>query len=98
MSGSRSNVAPSRELLLANHTFPGDYTIKAFGPKSAEFETAVVEAATILLGAARVRSAVRASSQGRRICVTLELSLETVDEVIRVYERIYEIPKLMLIL
>ena len=35
MAGSKR--APDRELLLAQHTFPGEYVIKAFGPNEPVF-------------------------------------------------------------
>ena len=40
----------------------------------------------------------RISSGGRRMCVTLTLRAETVDEVLLVYDRVHGVPELMLIL
>lgn len=95
MKGSKR--APDRELLLAQHPFPGEYMIKAFGPSGPAFVTAVEAAASSIVGS-RFVSRTRDSRQGNKICVTLELQAETVDEVIEVYERLYAIDSLLLIL
>jgi putative lipoic acid-binding regulatory protein len=98
MNESASNVAPSRELLLANHAFPGEYIVKAFGPKTDDFRDAVHASAAQVVGAARVQIAERSSRHGRRVCVTLTIAAETVDDVIRVYAQICRVPELMMIL
>lgn len=89
--------SPDRELLLANHDFPGEYVVKAFGPGRDEFLEAVRSSAHEILGE-RFDASTRHSSKGARSCVTLRLQAETVDEVIGVYERLHDIPDLMLIL
>ncbi len=91
-------AAPDRELLLANHAFPGEYIIKAFGPSGAPFETAVQRCAHEVLDPDRVASHTKVSSGGRRICVTLTLNASSVDEVIQTYENLYQLPDLLLIL
>lgn len=97
--GERTDqAAPSRELLLANHAFPGEYIVKAFGPETEAFRTAIVACAHAVVGEARVAVAARSSRHGRRVCVTLSLQVETVDEVLRVYGEINSVPELMLIL
>jgi putative lipoic acid-binding regulatory protein len=90
--------APDRELLLASHTFPGEYVVKAFGPGSAEFAEAIHECARAVVGEERVVVRERISSGGRRMCVTLTLRAESVDEVLLVYDRVHGVPELMLIL
>jgi putative lipoic acid-binding regulatory protein len=91
-------AAPSRELLLLHHAFPGEYIVKAFGPLEASFRDAVREAATAVVGEARATAQERASRHNRRVCITLRLNAETVDEVIEVYERLYAVEGLLLIL
>lgn len=92
-----STKAPARALLEANHQFPGEYVIKAFGPAQPEFRVGVGEAVTAAVGA-RVEVSERVSSKGNSICITLTLAAETVDEVIFAYERIHAVPGLRLIL
>jgi putative lipoic acid-binding regulatory protein len=98
MPGQTRATAPSRELLLANHRFPGPYIIKAFGPASTGFREGIAAAAAVVVGEARASVAHRTSSRGGRVCVTLTVNAFTVDEVIDVYDRIHQVPELMLIL
>lgn len=89
--------APDRELLLANHQFPGEYTIKAFGPGHEQFVAEVHRHAVAIVGE-RYAARTRFSSGGNRTCVTVQLTADSVDEVIAVYEGLYTIPELFLIL
>jgi putative lipoic acid-binding regulatory protein len=98
MPGQTRATAPSRELLLANHRFPGPYVIKAFGPASDQFREGIVTAAAIVVGEARATVQHRTSSGGNRVCVTLTVNAFTVDEVIDVYAQVHRVPNLMLIL
>ncbi len=91
-------AAPDRDLLLNNHTFPGEYVIKAFGPSGDAFAADVQKCAVDVLGADRVASHTRFSSGGRRSCVTLTLRAQTVDDVIATYERLHTLDDLRLIL
>lgn len=98
MPGQTRATAPARELLLANHRFPGPYVIKAFGPESERFREGIVAAAVLVVGEARAAVAHRTSSRGSKVCVTLTVNAFTVDEVIDVYDRIHQVPDLQLIL
>ena len=98
MSGRASPVAPSVELLLATHVFPGEYIVKAFGPGNDGFRAEVLASAAAVIGAERVRTSERGSRHGRKICITLTLSVETVDDVVRVYEQISGVPELLMLL
>ncbi|GEM_PF-1756307 len=98
MPDTSSPRAPARELLLANHRFPGQYTLKAFGPGNADFREAVVACAAEQLGRERVVVRERATASGHKVCVTLELSLDTVDQLMSIYTRIHLIPGLFLVL
>ena len=91
-------TAPSRELLLANHEFPGAYVIKAFGPNDEGFRAGVVGSATSVLPENHVEVSERSTKNGRQICVTLTLSARTVEDVEAVYAGIYEVDGLRLIL
>lgn len=98
MRGQTRATAPSRELLLANHRFPGPYVIKAFGPASEAFAEGVVAAAVLVVGETRATVAQRTSSRGGKVCVTVTVNAFTVDEVIDVYDRIHRVPDLMMLL
>jgi putative lipoic acid-binding regulatory protein len=90
--------APSRELLLANHTFPGEYVVKAFGPTTDRFRLHVRAVAREVFGEQRAQVLERTSSKGGRVCITLQVNARSVDEVIEAYERIHDSPDLMLVL
>jgi putative lipoic acid-binding regulatory protein len=91
-------TAPSREALLAVHSFPGEFIIKAFGKGGPDFEAAAVQVATEALGADRVGVQVRTTPSGTRQCVTLTLQARTVEDVETVYARLFALPDLLLIL
>lgn len=95
---TQSRKAPHRDLLVKHHQFPGPYTIKAFGPGQGEFRSAV-ESALVDTGCeTRASLSERASKAGNRVCVTIELQAQTVDEVIALYEALHRISTLQLIL
>lgn len=98
MPGPRAQTAPSRELLLANHAFPGEYIIKAFGPGDPAFATAVEASATAVIDPSRVQVSQRSTRSGARVCVTLTLHVEQVEEVEAIYAEIHAIDSLLLIL
>ncbi len=91
-------TAPSRELLLANHEFPGVYVIKAFGQSSDAFRAGVIACATAVLPETHVEVSERSTKNGRQVCVTLSLTARTVEDVEAVYAGIYEVDGLRLIL
>ncbi len=98
MPGQTRQTAPSRELLLANHRFPGPYMVKAFGPSGEPFCGGIRQAAVDVVGEARAAVQQRTSSRGNRVCVTVTVNAFTVDEVIDVYDRIHQVPDLMMVL
>lgn len=99
MSSGSTSKAPNRELLLAQHRFPGPYTIKVFGPgQGGEFVDAVQAAVKRALCLGQVQMRERKSTRGNRICVTIELQAQSVDEVIALYESLHQIETLQLIL
>jgi len=97
MSGP-AQTAPSRELLLANHSFPGTYMIKAFGSNTPEFKAGVIATATQVLPVSHVESRERTTANGRQVCVTLVLTARTVEDVEGVYAGIFTVAGLKLIL
>ena len=90
--------APHRELLLANHAFPGPYIIKAFGPNDARFRGGIQAAIERVVGPERVEFSERKTKTGTKICITASISADTVDEVIAAYDSLYEVPGLSLVL
>jgi putative lipoic acid-binding regulatory protein len=85
-------------LLLANHQFPGEYIVKAFGPHTEQFRLEIRACATAVVGEGRATLHERLSRRGSRMCITVTLHAQTVDEVIGVYERIHQVEDLLLIL
>ncbi|MCB9707033.1 MAG: DUF493 domain-containing protein [Myxococcales bacterium] len=98
MSGPKAQTAPSRELILANHEFPGEYMIKAFGPGGRGFYERVVACAHAVVDAERVAPSQRSTRSGAKICVTLTLHVERVEEIEAIYAEIHALDDLMLIL
>jgi putative lipoic acid-binding regulatory protein len=98
VTGHERQTAPSRELILENHRFPGEYIVKAFGPGSKAFREQVRACAVEVMGERRVVTSERATRSGHKICVTLTLEANTVEEVERVYDRVCEVPGLMFLL
>lgn len=91
--------APDRDLLARSHRFPCTYAIKAFGPSGDAFRQAVLDRAASVLGADRVGvKGERATRSGDRVCVTLALQVEQVDDIVHVYDRLHDVKDLMLIL
>lgn len=98
MSERAAPSAPSRELLLANHAFPGEYIVKAFGPGTDEFRVAVHAVALAVVGEARWTATERGTKSARRICITLVLAVDTVDEVIAIYHQMAGVDGLLMLL
>ena len=90
--------APDRELLLAQHRFPGEYTIKAFGPGRSVFRQEVRVAISELNLAVLPQFSERESSSGKRVCVSVHMTVDSVDEVIEAYERLYQLQELLFVL
>lgn len=91
--------APDRDLLERAHDFPCTYRIKAFGPSGAPFRSALLDAAGEVLGADRVNVAgERSTRSGDRVCITLALEVENVDDIVGVYDRLHDVRGLSLIL
>ncbi|MDB5350965.1 MAG: hypothetical protein JWN86_2212 [Planctomycetota bacterium] len=92
--------SPSEDLLDAHHTFPGPYTIKAIGSTEGGFPARVVAAAVRELGVAEgnLESSVRATSGGRHVAVTLNLTVQSAEQVRAIYANIRELDGLTLLL
>lgn len=92
------NAAVSRELLLANHRFPGEYIYKVFGPGTDAFRSDVHAVAAATVGREHVRSTERATRSASRICITLAADVQTVDDVLALYEAFAEVDGVLMLL
>ncbi len=90
--------APRRELIEANHSFPGPYLIKAFGPGEGDFAARVRALAGEAVPSERLEFSHRPSRSGRRVCVTVGLDAQDVEEVIALYEALAALEDLALLL
>lgn len=97
-SQTPAKYAPSREALLGAHTFPGEFIIKAFGPNLQEFRHEILACAHRVLTPQRVEASERSTKSGHKICITLTLAVEQVEEVESLYEQIYQVTHLQMIL
>jgi len=83
---------PSVELLESIHTFPGDYKIKAIGLADDDFESRVVEAVCSHLPArSDLDYSVRVTPGGRYVAVTLDITVQTAEQVRTIYAEIRDI-------
>ena len=90
---------PPIELLESVHEFPGEYTVKAFGPHDQTFVDAVTREATSAHAAAGAPEiGARASSKGTYICVTAVVFVESALDVHRLYEALQKVPRIKRVL
>jgi putative lipoic acid-binding regulatory protein len=95
---SRADHRPSVELLESTHFFPGVYRIKAIGRSDDEFERRVVDAVVAQLAVpSDLDYSVRATPGGRHVALTLDISVQTAEQVRSIYAEIREIEGLTLL-
>jgi putative lipoic acid-binding regulatory protein len=76
-----------RELLDRTHDFPTFYTIKAIGESASDFVSRVLLAARHSLAReVHMRHSVRSTARGAHVAVTLDIMVQSADEVLEVYE------------
>jgi len=89
---------PSVELLESIHFFPGVYKIKAIGRADGDFESRVVEAVCDHLPArSDLDYSVRTTPGGRHVAVTLDITVQTAEQVRAIYAEIRELKGLTLL-
>jgi uncharacterized protein len=96
----RSHVdhRPSVELLESTHSFPGVYRIKAIGRAADDFERRVVETVVSQLPArSDLDYYVRTTPGGRHIALTLDITVQTAEQVRAIYAEVREIEGLTLL-
>lgn len=87
------------ESLETNHQFPGEYTFKAIGGNPDRFARSVLDAVADELSLSRDPShSVKHTPNGRHVSVTLTLTVQTPQHVIRVYGRLQEIDDLVMLM
>jgi uncharacterized protein len=83
---------PSVELLESIHTFPGDYKIKAIGLADDDFESRVVEAVCSRLPArSDLDYSVRTTPGGRYVALTLDITVQSAEQVRAIYAEVNEV-------
>src|SRR5579864_5087957 len=83
---------PSVELLESIHFFPGVYKIKAIGRADDDFESRVIEAVCSNLAArSDLDYSVRTTPGGRHVAVTLDITVQTAEQVRAIYADIHEV-------
>ena len=90
---------PSEELLESHHAFPGAYQIKAIGADTGDFVDRVLAAVLIeVSGPGEIDHSVRTTAGGRHVSVTLEINVQSAQQVRDIYARIREIEGLTMLL
>ncbi|NBX92297.1 MAG: DUF493 domain-containing protein [Proteobacteria bacterium] len=90
---------PPLELLKATHRFPGNYTFKVIGENENNLAARVVETAYMAAGPhSQPRHTVRETDSGKHIAVTLEVTVETAELVVRIYEQLVNLKGVILVL
>ncbi len=89
---------PSSDLLESNHPFPGSYQIKAIGMAEDDFVSRVVEAvASELVTPSELDHSVRVTPNGKHVSLTLEMNVQSADQVRAIYARLREVKGLTLL-
>lgn len=90
---------PPLELLKRTHIFPGHYTFKAVGKVDLHFADRLVAAVRDELDLEKDPPVKRRlSGSGQHCSVTLELRVQSAEEVHAIYERIAAVPGILLML
>ena len=89
---------PSIELLESVHTFPGTYCIKAIGQAEGDFAARVIAAACAELATpGEVDHSLRTTRDGRHVALTLEVTVQTAEQVRAIYAAIERVEGLTLL-
>jgi len=89
---------PSTDLLESSHTFPGVYQIKAIGAAERDFTGRVIAAAAEELASiSEIDHVIRETPGGRHVSITLDISVQTAEQVRAIYARIRDVEGLTLL-
>jgi len=97
--GERPVKLPSVELLNETHTFPGPYLFKVIGADDRSFAARVVSLIRDELGLDEdPEFTIRRTRSGRHLSVTLEPTVPTAQAVVDLYQMIYRLDGLVMVL
>lgn len=89
---------PSIDLLESTHPFPGTYQIKAIGDSARDFEGRVVAAVVEELASpGELEHSVRSTKGGRHVALTLDITVQSAEQVRAIYGRIRAVEGLTLL-
>ena len=89
---------PSEDLLESSHPFPGTYQIKAIGTHEDDFVARVVEAAAQELATpSELDHKVRVTPNGKHVSLTLEMNVQSAEQVRAIYARLREVKGITLL-
>lgn len=87
------------ELLAAHHEFPGPFRIKAIGSTEGNFSERIVEAVAREVGdSGEVKYTVRDTAGGRHQAVTLDLQVQSPEQVLAIFAKLREVTGLTMLL
>jgi putative lipoic acid-binding regulatory protein len=90
---------PSVELLESHHTFPGVFRIKVIGNAADDFEARALAAVhQEVSGVSEVDHSIRNTPGGRHISMTLDVNVQTAEQVRSIYGRLQEVEGLKMLL
>jgi putative lipoic acid-binding regulatory protein len=93
-----AGAPPSAEALEAVHTFPGPYTIKAFGTNANAFADAVEQVVRACVPNGTIDVSRRPSSGGKFLCATVTFTAQHAQQVQSVYVELQTIDGLRMLL
>ena len=92
------DTRPSLDLLESTHFFPGVYQIKAIGVTDEDFEARVVEAVVSQLASpSELDYTVRTTPGGRHVAITIDVTVQTAQQVREIYASLGELKGLTLL-
>jgi putative lipoic acid-binding regulatory protein len=94
-----TNKQESIDLLLATHSFPGPFTFKVIGRTEGDFTATVIAVfQELIVECEEIPHRVRETSGGRHVAVTVEPTVDSPELVLVIYERLKEIPGVVMLL
>jgi putative lipoic acid-binding regulatory protein len=94
-----SDHRPSEELLESVHSFPGTYQMKVIGAAGGDFTARVLAlVAEELAAASDIDHTLRETPDGRHVAITLDITVQSAEQVRAIYSRIRELEGLKLLL
>lgn len=89
---------PSLELLESSHAFPGVYQIKAIGSTEGDFAARVLAAAAEgLASPMEIDHSIRTTRGGRHVALTMDISVQSADQVRAIYGRLRDLDGLTIL-